>query len=315
MQPAAPAISICSLTYIYRSTPPRTALDNLSLDISPGQIFGLLGPNGSGKTTLFRVLSTLAPCPQGTVFIGGFDVATHQAEVRRQLGVVFQAPALDVQLTPAENLRHHGHLYNLRGTDLSQRITTALAAMDLADRANEYVKTFSGGMKRRVEIAKALLHRPSLLLLDEPSTGLDPSARLELWQQLRKAQSEMGVTMLLSTHLMDEAEKCDQLAVLSKGKLIAHGSPDQLKQQVGGQILRLRTSNPVEAFSKLKQMSLPAVITQHEQELRIEHPEIPELIPQIASTLGTNLLALSLSQPTLEDVFLRLTGKSLSDSE
>lgn len=305
-----PAIELRNLTYRYG---PRTALSDVSLSVPVGRIFGLLGPNGSGKTTLFRILATIARIQPGSVRIDGIDPAVNPGAVRRRLGIVFQSPALDVHLSPAENLRHHGHLYNLHGRDLAARIDSALHAVGLSDRAGDRVKTFSGGMKRRVEIAKALLHSPKILLLDEPSTGLDPAARLDLWTQLRLAQRHTGVTLLLSTHLMDEAEKCDELAILSRGSLVAHGTPDQLKRGVGGQILRLATRDPQVARAALESLSLRPVDQQGE--LRIDHPAAPELIPRIATLLGDQLTSLALGQPTLEDVFLQLTGQRLTDDQ
>src|SRR2546421_7257120 len=210
-----PILEISGLSHSYGD---RAALTDLNLSIDRGEIFGFLGPNGSGKTTLFRILSTLLPIQPGHVAIAGLDLATHRDEIRRQIGVVFQAPSLDKQLTAAENLRHQGHLYGLGGADLEKRIDEMLARVGLSERPREYVSTFSGGMRRRVELAKGLLHRPRVLLLDEPSTGLDPGARIDLWRYLREIQSQ-GVTVLVTTHLMEEAEHCSRLAIIDGGRL------------------------------------------------------------------------------------------------
>src|SRR5258706_9841424 len=205
-----PIVHVDHLTHAYGD---RTALTDLSLSINPGEIFGFLGPNGSGKTTLFRILSTLLAPQKGRVMLLGLEVTRNRPEIRRQIGVVFQSPSLDKQLTAAENLRHQGHLYGLAGADLESRIDEMLARVGLSERPRDYVSTFSGGMRRRVELAKGLLHRPRILLLDEPSTGLDPGARLDLWQYLREIRDQEGVTILLTTHLMDEAEHCSRLAI------------------------------------------------------------------------------------------------------
>ncbi len=207
-------IALDRLTHDYGS---RLALDGLSFDVHSAEIFGLLGPNGSGKTTLFRILSTLMVPTGGHARIAGYDVAVEPNRVRQQTGIVFQATSLDIKLTVAENLMHQGHLYGLRGSQLAARSKEVLARVGLADRAKDMVETLSGGQKRRVELAKGLIHSPSVLLLDEPSTGLDPGARIDLWNYLRILRDEQGVTVLVTTHLMEEAEHCDRLAILNAG--------------------------------------------------------------------------------------------------
>ncbi|HET7441586.1 MAG TPA: ATP-binding cassette domain-containing protein, partial [Terriglobales bacterium] len=201
-----PVISVQNLIHRYEN---RTALDGVAFDVRPAELFGLLGPNGSGKTTLFRILSTLMVPTAGRPLIMGFDAAKEPANVRRQIGVVFQAQSVDPKLTAYENLWHQGHLYGLHGAALKSRIHEILRRVGLADRAKEYVETFSGGMQRRIELAKGLLHHPSVLLLDEPTTGLDPGARRDLWQYLQILRDEEHVSVLVTTHLMEEAERCD----------------------------------------------------------------------------------------------------------
>ena len=191
----------------------RTALNGVSFDVRPAELFGLLGPNGSGKTTLFRILSTLMVPVSGRATILGFDVARDPNGLRRRIGVVFQAQSIDVKLTAAENLTHQGHLYGLHGATLKARIHEMLSRVGLVDRADEKAETFSGGMQRRLELAKGLLHHPSVLLLDEPTTGLDPGARRDLWQYLAILRDEEKVTVIVTTHLMEEAERCDRLAI------------------------------------------------------------------------------------------------------
>ncbi len=231
---AASVISVQNLVHRYGD---RTALNGVSFDVRPAELFGLLGPNGSGKTTLFRILSTLMIPSAGRATIMGCDAAQEPARLRRQIGVVFQAQSIDLKLTAYENLWHQGHLYGLRGADLKQRIDEILSRVGLADRAGELVETFSGGMQRRIELAKGLLHHPGVLLLDEPTTGLDPGARRDLWQYLQILRDEERVSVLVTTHLMEEAERCDRLAIMNEGNLVALGTPEELKAEIGGDIV------------------------------------------------------------------------------
>src|ERR1700678_1330487 len=227
----------------------RLALHNLSFAVQPAEIFGLLGPNGSGKTTLFRILSTLMTPTGGAARIEGFDVVREPNRARQQTGIVFQARSLDLKLTVAENLKHQGHLYGLRGEMLRRRTQEVLSRVGLSDRARDYVETLSGGMQRRVELAKGLIHSPAVLLLDEPSTGLDPGARRDMWQYLRTLRAQEGVSILVTTHLMEEAEHCDRLAILNQGNLVALGSPAQLKSAIGGDVVLFETASPEAAAS------------------------------------------------------------------
>jgi len=223
-----PAIAVQGLVHRYEN---RTALDGVSFDVQPAELFGLLGPNGSGKTTLFRILSTLMLPVGGRAVILGHDSAKDPTQLRREIGVVFQAQSIDLKLTAAENLRHQGHLYGLRGSGLQSRVKEILERVGLADRARDMAETFSGGMQRRLELAKGLLHGPRVLLLDEPTTGLDPGARRDLWQYLRILRDEEHVTVLVTTHLMEETERCDRLAILNEGKLLALGTPVERKSE------------------------------------------------------------------------------------
>src|SRR5882757_3057142 len=231
-----PVISVDNLVHRYEN---RTALNGVSFDVRPAELFGLLGPNGSGKTTLFRILSTLMIPSAGRATIMGCDAVKEPARLRRQIGVVFQAQSIDLKLTAYENLWHQGHLYGLRGTPLNNRIQEVLSRVGLADRAKELVETFSGGMQRRIELAKGLLHHPGVLLLDEPTTGLDPGARRDLWQYLQMLRDEEHVSVLVTTHLMEEAERCDRLAIMNEGHLVALGTPTELKSEIGGDVVLL----------------------------------------------------------------------------
>ena len=219
----------------------RVALAGVSFDVRPAEIFGLLGPNGSGKTTTFRILSTLMLPSGGRALIMGHDVAREPALVRRNIGVVFQAQSIDIKLSAEENLMLIGHIYGLRGAALKKRVSEMLGRVGLADRAKEKAETFSGGMQRRLELAKGLLHHPSVLLLDEPTTGLDPGARRDLWQYLHILRDEERVTVLVTTHLMEEAERCDRLAIYANGSVVALGTPAELKSEIGGDVILLES--------------------------------------------------------------------------
>lgn len=292
----------------------RVALAGISFQIAPGEIFGLLGPNGSGKTTLFRILSTLLPVQQGSANLDGHDLASDPDGVRREIGVTFQSPSLDIKLTVRENLVHQGHLYGLSGQRLKVRCDEVLEQLGVADRANDYAEKLSGGLKRRVEIAKCLLHRPKILLLDEPSTGLDPGARHELWKAIMSLQKSDGVTVLVTTHLMEEADRCTRLAILDAGKLIAEGAPGELRAQVGGDSLTVQTDQPDELAPKLEQR-FQVQVNRVGDALRIEHERGYELLGEIANSLPGEFRSLTLGKPTLEDVFIKLTGRGLQPVE
>src|SRR5689334_23436258 len=232
----SPVISVRELVHRYDN---RTALNGVSFEVRAAELFGLLGPNGSGKTSMFRILSTLMVPVAGHAIILGHDGAKDPSRLRREIGVVFQAQSIDLKLTAAENLMHQGHLYGLRGAALKKRIAEILARVGLADRAKEKAETFSGGMQRRLELAKGLLHGPKVLLLDEPTTGLDPGARRDLWQYLKILRDQEGVSILVTTHLMEEAERCDRLAIFNEGKVVALGTPTELKREIGGDVILL----------------------------------------------------------------------------
>jgi ABC-2 type transport system ATP-binding protein len=288
----------------------RLALDQLSFSVQPAEIFGLLGPNGSGKTTLFRILSTLMVPTGGTARIEGFDVAREPNRARQQTGIVFQARSLDLKLTVLENLRHQGHLYGLRGETLKSRSAEVLRRVGLSDRAKDYVETLSGGMQRRVELAKGLIHSPGVLLLDEPSTGLDPGARRDMWQYLRSLRDQEGVSILVTTHLMEEAEHCDRLAILSEGKLVALGSPAQLKSAIGGDVVLLETASADAARSLADRMGdrygvQPSVLG---KTVRLERPEGHRLVTTVVEAFPGEIEGVSVARPSLEDVFIQRTG-------
>src|ERR1700727_972838 len=288
----------------------RLALDDLSFAVQPAEIFGLLGPNGSGKTTLFRILSTLMVPSGGIARIQGFGLARQPNQAGQQTGIVFQARSLDLKLTVAENLKHQGHLYGLRGEMLRRRSQEVLSRVGLSDRAQEYVETLSGGMQRRVELAKGLIHSPAVLLLDEPSTGLDPGARRDMWQYLQTLRDQEGVSILVTTHLMEEAEHCDRLAILNQGNLVALGSPAQLKSAIGGDGLLFTTSSAEAARSLAERVSARFGVeaTALGNSVRLEQPDGHRLVTSVVEAFPGETEGVSISRPSLEDVFIQRTG-------
>lgn len=304
MSTEAPIVVVEKLSHRYGE---RLALDNLSFSASPGEIFGLLGPNGGGKTTTFRILSTLIPATSGSVKIFGFDLLTQPREVQKRIGVVFQAASLDKKLTAYENLHHQGRLYGLGGAALKERIRYLLERVKLGDRAHEYVETFSGGMRRRVELAKGLLHGPKLLLLDEPSTGLDPGARRDLWQYLHELAESEGVTSLMTTHYMEEAAQCSRIAILNAGKLVALGKPDDLRATIGGDVLAIQSPTPETLKTEIEnRFGLKTELL--DGTLRVEAANGHELIAKIGGAFPGAIDSMTISKPTLEDVFIKKTG-------
>ena len=305
------AIRVDELTHAYGE---RQALGGVTFEILRGEIFGVLGPNGGGKTTLFRVLSTLLPIQSGRVTVLGFDVATSSADVRRRIGVTVQAPSLDRRLTVRENLVHQGHLYGLSGRMLADRIEDRLARLGLSDRQHALVNSLSGGLQRRAEIAKGMLHDPELLLLDEPSTGLDPGARHDLWRYLLQLRDVSGVTVVVTTHLMDEAEKCDRLALLDHGRLVALGTPAELRAEIGGDCLTILADEPARLSQRIAERFgiEPKLFG---QSLRIEQTRGHELLRELVDAFPNEITSVSLGKPSLEDVFIAKTGHRFWDED
>jgi ABC-2 type transport system ATP-binding protein len=304
--------AVISVQEIFHRYGERAALNRVSFDVRSAELFGLLGPNGSGKTTLFRILSTLMVPVGGRALILGHDVAKDPDSLRQKIGVVFQAQSIDAKLTAKENLWHQGHLYGLRGAALQARITEMLGRVGLADRAQEKAETFSGGMQRRLELAKGLLHGPSVLLLDEPTTGLDPGARRDLWRYLRILQEEERVTIIVTTHLMEEAERCDRLAILNEGELVALGTPTELKSEIGADVIWIEaTGNARELAGRIAvrfKVKATAMGEDESSRVRIEKEQGHRFIPELVDGFRGEIQAISVSKPTLEDVFIRRTG-------
>jgi ABC-2 type transport system ATP-binding protein len=301
----AAAIEISELRHRYGE---REALRGVSLTIERGEIFALLGPNGGGKTTLFKILSTLMRAGEGSVRVLGYDLRREAERVRPRIGVVFQNPGLDPKLTVAENLVHHGHLYGLGGAPLRARVTAVLADLDLADRAGDLVETLSGGLARRTELARGLLHAPELLLLDEPSTGLDPGARRDFAQHLRALRDGGGVTVVLTTHYMEEAERADRVGVLHEGSLVALGTPDELKRSVGGDVVVIEAEAPRDLRDKVRaRFGLEAQLV--DGTLRVERSRGHELVRDVVEAFPGEVRSVTFGRPTLEDVFVHVTGR------
>jgi len=318
---APPLVEVDGLS---RSYGDRLALDGVSFGVAEGELFALLGPNGGGKTTLFKLLSTLLPPSSGTFRVDGLSPVRDLRGLRRRLGVVFQSPSLDRKLTVLENLLVHGAVLGLGGAALRARAAELLARMGVADRAGDRVETLSGGLARRVEIAKALLHAPRVLLLDEPSTGLDPLARRSLRALLRELAGG-GTTVLLTTHLFDEAEEAGRIGLLDRGRLVALGSPADLKRDVGGEVLVLATESGDEA-ERLASDVAAALGARAEDSVpsrrvgalgatvRIESLDAPSLVPSLAAAFAGRFRSLSFGAPSLEDVFVDRTGHSFEET-
>ncbi len=305
------AVSVSRLVHRYAD---RTAVADVSFAIAPSEIFAFLGPNGGGKTTLFRLLSTLIPIQSGEIEILGYDAARQAAEVRRRIGVVFQAPSLDRKLTVEENLWQHARLYGITGAQYSQRRGEMLDRFGLADRARDLVETLSGGLRRRVELAKGLLHQPRLLLLDEPSTGLDPGARSDLWQYLHRVRDEEGVTVVLTTHLLEEAERADRLAIMSAGSLVALDTPDRLRSTVGGDTIWIECDAPEQLAADVSaRFACTAGVV--DGRVRIEQPEGHQWVARLVEGFPGQIRSITVGKPTLEDVFIARTGHRFWQAE
>ncbi len=285
----------------------RVALSGVSFRVGEAEIFGLLGPNGSGKSTLFRILSTMMAPSEGRATIAGADVTTEPDAVRRKIGVVFQSQSLDKKLTVEENLRGQGHLFGMSGRPLSTRVHEVMDRLALTDRRRELVAALSGGLRRRVEVAKALLHEPKILLMDEASTGLDPGARRELWQYIEDLRTSRGITVLLTSHILDEAERCDRLLLLHEGKAVATGTPAELKATVGGDVVVLDVEAPEAVRAQVRgRFGVEARIV--DGAVRVEIANGHRFVTEVVEAFPGIIQSVALHKPTLEDVFLDETG-------
>ncbi len=297
------AIQVEQLSHRYGD---RLALSELSLEVSQGNVFAFLGPNGGGKTTLFRLLSTLLPIQQGEARVFGHDIRRQMRQVREAIGVVFQAPSLDKKLTVRENIRHQAVLYGLSGKQLNAREKEMLELLGLTDRTHEPVESLSGGLRRRVELAKGMIHQPRLLLLDEPTTGLDPGARSDVWRFLMQLRDQ-AVTIVFTTHLLEEADRADKIAILDEGTLVALDSPDALRQTVGGDAITITTPAAESLVKGIgDRLGLTGKVV--DGQVRLELPDGHNWIPRIVQAFPESISSIQLGKPTLEDVFISKTG-------
>jgi len=290
------------------------AVDNISLNVEPGEIVGFLGPNGAGKTTTINVLCTLTKPTSGKATVAGFDVVRQQNQVRQTIGLVFQDPSLDEQLSGLQNLRFHAMVYNMPSSVHKQRIEQLLKMTDLWDKRHSLVRTYSGGMKRRLELARGLLHQPKVLFLDEPTLGLDPQTRNRMWEHILELRQREGTTVFLTTHYMDEAEQADRIAIIDYGKLVAMDTPEKLKSIVGKDILSVKTDDDTKAIEEIRHR-YQIEARRDSNGLTFEVANGEEFLPTFIKGVSTKILSVSLRRPSLDDVFLKLTGREIRKEE
>jgi ABC-2 type transport system ATP-binding protein len=290
------------------------AVKGIDLTIPHGEIFGFLGPNGAGKSTTISVLCTLLRPTSGTASVAGFDVDRYPGAVRQRIGLVFQDPSLDDQLTARENLMFHAMAYGVPRAERAQRIDAALRMVDLSDRAGSQVRTFSGGMKRRLEIARGVIHSPEVLFLDEPTIGLDPQTRARVWEHLRQIHRERALTVFMTTHYMEEAEWCDRIAIIDHGLIVAQGTPEELKSQVGGDVVVLSTEDDDRAVQEIW-TAFQLEASRGEGEVRVEVTDGAEFVPRLINALSIPVRTVTVRRPSLDDVFLKLTGRAIRDED
>src|SRR5437762_3210962 len=286
------------------------AVKGIDLSVRTGGIFGFLGPNGAGKSTTINILCTLMKATAGNAAVAGLDVERDAGGVRSRIGLVFQDPSLDDQLTARENLEFHAFLYNVPRAERTARIDGVLEMVELRDRASSQVKTFSGGMKRRLEIARGILHYPQVLFLDEPTLGLDPQTRSKIWAYLHDLRRREGITLFMTTHYMDEAEFCDRIAIIDRGTIAALGSPAELKGRIGGDVITLAVADVPAAAREIKERFDIAPLAANGT-LRIEVADGASFLPRLVRELSMPISTVSLSRPSLDDVFLKLTGHAI----
>jgi len=290
------------------------AVNNISFSVAPGEIFGFLGPNGAGKTTTINILCTLAKPTSGRATINGFDVVRQQSQVRQSIGLVFQDPSLDERLSGLQNLRFHSSVYNIPASIREQRMEQVLRMVELWDKRYSEVRTYSGGMKRRLEIARGLLHHPKVLFLDEPTLGLDPQTRNRIWEYIIEMRQHEGTTIFLTTHYMDEAEKADRLAIMDYGKLVAMDTPERLKKMVSKDIISVKTDDNDRAAEEMR--ARYQIKTRSDNDgLVFEVASGEEFLPTFIREFSTRILSVSLRRPSLDDVFLKLTGREIRQEE
>jgi ABC-2 type transport system ATP-binding protein len=290
------------------------AVSGIDLEVHSGEIFGFLGPNGAGKSTTISMLCTLLMPTAGIASVAGINVMKDPAAVRQRIGLVFQDPSLDDQLTGRENLEFHAFIYSVPAAERRKRIDEMLDLLQLSDRASSQVRTYSGGMKRRLEIARGMLHQPQVLFLDEPTIGLDPQTRKSIWTHLNELRSRKGVTIFMTTHYMDEAEYCDRIAIIDRGRIVALGTPDELKAKVGGDVVTMTSSDPDAAAREIEEL-LGVTPSRDNGALRMEVSDGKKFVPQLVRELTAPVDTVTLRRPSLDDVFLKLTGRAIREEE
>jgi ABC-2 type transport system ATP-binding protein len=309
--PSIPAIEVADLTKTYGEV---EAVRGVSFSVPAGEVFGFLGPNGAGKSTTINMLCTLAAPTSGTARVSGFDVVGQRDAVRRHIGLVFQDPTLDIQLTAEQNLRMHAELYGIEAGVIGARMDQMLEMVGLGDRRDQPVLTFSGGMKRRLEIARGLMHSPRVLFLDEPTIGLDPQTRSSIWRYIRALQESEGTTIFMTTHYMDEAEFCDRIAIMDRGEIVALDTPQALKAGVGADRVVLGTADDDAALDALRErFGIDAAVAEGAVTFHVENGEA--FVPRLFAELGVAITSVAVSRPTLDDVFMRYTGSTIRDAE
>ena len=308
---AEAAVEVHKLTKTFKTV---EAVKGIDLVVHAGETFGFLGPNGAGKSTTIKILCTLADATSGTAKVAGYDVATERDAVRRSIGLVFQEPTLDSYLTAEQNLQFHGELYGVDRSTAAARRKEVLEMVGLYDRKDDLVKNFSGGMRRRLEIARGLLHSPKVLFLDEPTIGLDPQTRASIWQYIGELHKREEITVFVTTHYMDEAENCDRIAIIDQGRIVALDTPEALKAGVGKDRVQISTADDPAAIAALKdKFGLDAKMV--EGLVTFAVADGAEFIPQLFEKLGVTIKSVNVARPSLDDVFLNFTGTSLRDSE
>jgi ABC-2 type transport system ATP-binding protein len=307
-------VSIIKVEHLVKRFDNVIAVNDISFEVEEGTIFGFLGPNGAGKTTTINILCTLLSPQSGRAFIAGYDCIKQPAEVRKAIGIVFQDTTLDKELPAYENLVFHAYLYNVPKNEMRERVYDALKFVGLYERKDDLVKKFSGGMKRRLEVARGLIHRPRVLFLDEPTLGLDPQSRTNLWEFITELPKKHNVTVFMTTHYMEEAEVCDRIAIIDNGKVIAMGSPDELKKTVGGDVVFIRTTDNEGAKEEIERL-FGLSVSEKGGELYLTCPMGDTCIPEMIRMIRERVLSVRLQRPTLNDVFLKLTGKAIREEE
>jgi ABC-2 type transport system ATP-binding protein len=308
---AGPAIAVEGLAKRYGDL---EAVKGIGFEVAPGEVFGFLGPNGAGKTTTIGMLCTLVRPTGGAGRVAGHDIVGERDEVRRNIGLVFQDPTLDAYLTAEQNLRFHGELYGLPKAAMNERIAQVLRMVDLTDRKDGKVETFSGGMKRRLEIARGLLHSPRVLFLDEPTVGLDPQTRAAIWGYIRQLKDTEDITIFLTTHYMEEAEYCDRIAIIDHGEIVVLDTPGNLKAGVGKDRVQIVTGDDEAAIAALKdRFGIDAGV--HEGAVTFAVPSGEAFVPRLFAELGVAIRSVHVARPSLDDVFMNYTGTTIRDAE